>query len=94
VEGACVICSDFPFFVSRSTFFGTFTDRKTDPADRQENESTALPDLSEATHLPEAGCGICTVQELLGQESVETAMVYTQVLNKGGQGVRSPLDRA
>lgn len=46
-----------------------------------------------ALPLLERGYDIRNVQELLGHSDVFATMIYTHVLNKGGRGVVSPIDR-
>jgi len=45
-----------------------------------------------ATHLMESGYDLRTIQQLLGHKDIRTTMIHTRVLNRGGLGVRSPLD--
>jgi site-specific recombinase XerD len=45
-----------------------------------------------ATHLLESGYNIRTVQELLGHNDVRTTMIYAHVLNRGGRGVKGPVN--
>jgi hypothetical protein len=66
------------------------------PGSQGQLESSAgITPIASETSTPtllEDGYDICTVQQLSGHKDVKTTMIYTHVLNRGGKGVRSPLD--
>ena len=53
--------------------------------------ATALQ-ISYATHLLENGVNIRMVQELMGHKDVKTTEIYTHVMDKDIDAVKSPLD--
>lgn len=73
-------------------FFGDFFKVAIDRVGLAKNAVPHSLRHSFATHLLEGGSDIRTVQELLGHKDVQTTMIYTHVMNKGGRGVASPLD--
>jgi len=67
----------------------TGTDGETGPLTQHDNE---YPETQVVEPEEVSGYDIRTIQELMGHKDVSTTMIYTYVLNKGGHGVRSPID--
>lgn len=97
-------CTVTSFYIDRSGF----SDRQIPAILKRSGAGTRVPalcqehDISRATLLQVAGevrehvrvgVRVSTVQELLGHKDVKTTMIYAHALNRGGRGVRSPLDR-
>ena len=56
-------------------------------ADHSKLVTLHVPRHSFAIHLLQVGMDIRTLQELLGHKNVETTMIYSHVLNRGGRAV-------
>jgi len=79
-----------PFARINNSYVGALGDTSGSSTESRDNSGLST---FVCNHLLEEGDGIRAIQELLGHKDVQTMMVYTQVLNRGGRGFQSPLDR-